>query len=83
MHVLVCTHTGVFDISVHVYKHTLRTAFTCTRVCAVCLLGLGDEGKGVQTGGHFLLAWNLTFDMRKMISWRVNSSLDRNAETLT
>jgi len=51
-------YTGVFDISVHICKHTLCRVCTCARVCAVCSLSLGDKGGGVQLvyAGHLLLA---------------------------
>jgi len=40
--------TGVFDISLHIRKNTLRRVCTYARVCEVCSVVLGDEGGGVQ-----------------------------------
>jgi len=59
--------TGVFDISLHIWKHPLRRSCTCARVCAVCSLMLGNEGGGVQLvyAGHLLLVWDVIIHMRK------------------
>jgi len=59
--------TCVFDISLHIWKHTLRRVCTCARTCVLCWLALGEEGGRVQLfyAGHLLLAWDVIIYMRK------------------
>jgi len=39
---------SVFDISSHIWKHNLRRACTCARVCAVFSLAFRDKGGGIS-----------------------------------
>jgi len=59
--------TGGFDTSLHIWKNTHWRVCTCARVCAVCSLALGNEGRGVQLvySEHLLMAWDIIIHTRK------------------
>jgi len=49
----------LFDISLYIYKYTLRRVCACARVCAVCSLALQDESEweGSASLCRVLVAW--------------------------
>ena len=52
---------------VYIWRNTHWRVCTCARVCAVCSLALGNEGRGVQLvySEHLLMAWDIIIHTRK------------------
>ena len=46
--VVYTTRVFMFDFSVLIFEHILPRVCTCTCVCAVCSIVLGDEGGEIQ-----------------------------------